>query len=293
MKLSIITINRNNAAGLRKTMDSVFSQTYRDFEYIVVDGASTDGSVDVIKEYDSINHSSIYPLTFTWISEPDTGIYNAMNKGLKMSHGEYTLMLNSADYLVDEQVIDHIIPELHAEDIIQGNELYYKNGILYRDKGYARSELLFNDVFDGYFHHQTSFIKRELLEKIGFYDDSYKKGADTYFFIKALGLGNSSFRYADIDIAYFDMFGIASGNDPMWAEIGRNEDKRFYKENIPYRLTQFYRKSATYYQMCMSLERSKVLWKIAKFLVMISNKMYGPIHKTIVEKVKKNETNSL
>lgn len=79
MKLSIITINRNNAAGLRRTIESVVSQTYTDFEYIIIDGASTDGSVEVIKEYsDKITY---------WVSEPDTGIYNAMNKGILKAQG--------------------------------------------------------------------------------------------------------------------------------------------------------------------------------------------------------------
>ncbi len=98
MKLSIITINRNNAEGLRKTMESVFVQTCRDFEYIVIDGASTDESVDIIKEF---AEKYTFPSggggvgSFKWVSEPDTGIYNAMNKGIRMSRGEYSLMLNS------------------------------------------------------------------------------------------------------------------------------------------------------------------------------------------------------
>ena len=89
MKLSIITINRNNAAGLRRTIESVVSQTYTEFEYIIIDGASTDESVDVIKEYAD-------KITF-WVSEPDNGIYNAMNKGILKAKGEYLLFLNSGD----------------------------------------------------------------------------------------------------------------------------------------------------------------------------------------------------
>jgi glycosyltransferase involved in cell wall biosynthesis len=88
MKLSIITINYNNAEGLRKTLASVASQTYRDIEHIIVDGASTDGSVDVIKEYENqlnITHSTIHLL---WSSEPDNGIYNAMNKGIEIALGK-------------------------------------------------------------------------------------------------------------------------------------------------------------------------------------------------------------
>ena len=88
MKLSIITINLNNAAGLRKTIQSVVNQTYIDFEYIIIDGFSSDGSIEVIKEYaDRINY---------WVSEPDRGIYNAMNKGILKTSGEYIHFLNSS-----------------------------------------------------------------------------------------------------------------------------------------------------------------------------------------------------
>ena len=98
MKLSIITINFNDAKGLEKTIQSVINQTYKDFEYIVVDGASTDGSVDVIKKYSNkLTH---------WVSEPDTGIYNAMNKGTRMASGEYCLYLNSGDFLADNDVLE-------------------------------------------------------------------------------------------------------------------------------------------------------------------------------------------
>lgn len=285
MKLSIITINRNNAAGLRKTMESVFSQTYKDFEYIVVDGASTDESVEVIREYESVNCSSVQPLPFTWISEPDTGIYNAMNKGCRIAKGEYTLMLNSADCLVDKRVLEKIIPELHDDDIIQGNEIYEKNGSLYRDKGLGKSDLLFNDVLDGIFHHQVSFISNSLLEQMGYYDDSYKKGADTYFFINSLGLHNASFRYVDVDVANFDMNGIYGQQDPKWIAIGEQENKRFYDENIPIRLQQFYKEASKRFRVYDLLKRNRIIWNLAMILVLISEKIMGPIRKEIVEKI--------
>ena len=99
--LSIITINRNNAEGLRKTIESVLSQDVSDktqVEYIIIDGASTDESVEVIKSFEN-NQSNKLQIT-KWISEPDTGIYNAMNKGIKMATGEYCLFLNSGDYII-------------------------------------------------------------------------------------------------------------------------------------------------------------------------------------------------
>ena len=95
MILSVITINYNNAEGLNRTIQSIDTQTWKEFEYIVIDGASNDGSIDVIKRFESIID--------LWISEPDTGVFNAMNKGIKKAKGDYLLFLNSGDFLVDKE----------------------------------------------------------------------------------------------------------------------------------------------------------------------------------------------
>ena len=100
MKCSIVTINRNNASGLEKTMQSVASQTFKDFEYIIIDGASTDASVDVIKAREA-DFAHI-----KWMSEPDSGIYNAMNKGIRMATGDYVQFLNSGDCLAAPDVME-------------------------------------------------------------------------------------------------------------------------------------------------------------------------------------------
>ena len=117
MKLSIITINRNNAQGLKKTMQSVVEQTSNDIEYIVVDGASTDESVDIIKSFADQR-------LIRWVSERDNGIYNAMNKGIGMAQGEYVMILNSGDYLATPQVIEQMNEKLVDKgqpDILYGN----------------------------------------------------------------------------------------------------------------------------------------------------------------------------
>ena len=114
MKLSIITINYNNAEGLRKTLASVASQTYADIEHIIVDGGSTDGSVEVIREYEQSLASRLSPLAsnLKWVSEKDTGIYNAMNKGIRMATGEYIEILNSGDILVADDVTERMMAAL-------------------------------------------------------------------------------------------------------------------------------------------------------------------------------------
>ena len=119
MLLSIITINRNNASGLEKTIRSVFSQVRDDFEYIVVDGASSDESVDVIRRY-----AELFGNRLKWVSESDKGIYCAMNKGIGMASGEYLQFLNSGDCLVADTVIDKMFVALENNDypsIIYGN----------------------------------------------------------------------------------------------------------------------------------------------------------------------------
>lgn len=114
MKLSIITVNLNQADGLAKTLDSVREQSFRDFEHIVVDGGSTDGSLEVIR-------ARADGLAF-WASEPDAGIYAAMNKGLRRAQGEYVYLLNSGDRLYSPDTLERVFAhEERGEDLLYGN----------------------------------------------------------------------------------------------------------------------------------------------------------------------------
>lgn len=288
MKLSIITINYNNAEGLRKTMESVFAQTCRGFEYIVVDGASTDGSVEVIKEYEKSNLKleTINLQSFVWISEPDNGIYDAMDKGLKMAKGEYVLMLNSGDFLIDERVIERIMPELHTEDIIQGNLIEEYPDKTIRSRGYGRSDLSFIDVVDANFPHQAMFIKLSTMIQYGYYDASYKKGADTYFLITALGLGNATYRYVDIDITNFDVNGISSMKDPKWRQIDKEEDARWYGEHISRRLWNLYKTAPKKMLLYDQLHENKFIWKLTMGLVRISEWLSPKDENVKIERIK-------
>ena len=115
-KLSIITVNKNNAEGLRKTIESVVCQTFKDFEYIVIDGASTDESVAVIETY-------LANVTY-WVSKPDRGIYEAINKGIKVAVGEYCLFLNSGDYLSSDSILEKAFSYGFFEDIVYGDVIF-------------------------------------------------------------------------------------------------------------------------------------------------------------------------
>lgn len=266
MKLSIITINYNNASGLRKTMESVFAQTCKDFEYIVVDGASTDGSLDVIRDLvapDFKDHlkNVVVGVDVVVSSEPDTGIYNAMNKGVRAAKGEYVLMLNSGDYFVDEHVVERILPELDGTDIVQGNTI---DGTK-RNRGYGRSNLNFLDVQRGHFPHQASFCRKELFDKFGYFDETYRYVSDTIFFIKTLGYGGASFRYVDIDIAFFDITGFSCTADPIIRKKHYEEEVRMRHELFPGRLYEYCLDSGRKVALYDDLKSHKFMWNIVMF----------------------------
>ena len=295
-KLTIITINRNNAAGLRKTMESVFAQTYRDFEYIVVDGASTDESVDIIRDFSRrFEIGDLRLENFKWISEPDAGIYNAMNKGIEIAEGRrvvypfnrsersecenkvikngYVLMLNSGDYLVDEHVIERIMPELHTEEIIQGNVIEDYPDKTIRFRGYGKSDISFVDAMDANFPHQAMFIKLSTMEKYGYYDETYKKASDTYFFIMALAFGNATFRYVNIDISNFDPNGISSKKDSQWEMIAKEEDARWFGEHVSTRLSKHCEEASQAIRTYETLYQIKWIGRIANALLVISRRL--------------------
>ncbi|MBI3519730.1 MAG: glycosyltransferase [Bacteroidetes bacterium] len=225
--MSIITINYNNALGLEKTLESVINQTYNDFEYLVIDGGSTDGSKAIIEKYaDNVTY---------WVSEKDKGIYNAMNKGILQAKGEYCLFLNSGDWLVDNNSLDTVFSLNITEDIIYGNVLKVSNSSLafVRDKGLGRSQLTLMDMYYHTIPHQSVFIKRELFNRYELYDEEFKIVSDWIFFLKTIGIAGVTVKYIDVDISYYDTNGFSSLNNELRIE----EKKLGLKKVIPH---QFY-----------------------------------------------------
>ena len=182
MKLSVITINKDNAAGLKYTVNSVLTQTVQDFEYIIVDGVSKDGSLDVI--HDLINKHD-EALSVKWISEPDSGIYNAMNKGIRMATGEYLLFLNSGDSFASEDVVGKFNDAEFVADIVIAKCNMQKDGVTVwtyiPKKNYTFGTLYFYGIA-----HQASFIRKKLFEQYGFYDESYKYNGDIEFWYRTI-----------------------------------------------------------------------------------------------------------
>lgn len=203
MKLSIITINYNNCAGLKKTIDSVVAQTYRDFEWLVIDGGSTDGSRALIEQ--NASHLSY------WVSEPDHGVYHAMNKGLDAAQGEYLLFLNSGDWLVDADTLEKCQLDSTSADVLYGDSLFvfqdHIEEIRYPDP------LSFNHLYKGFLGHASSFIKSSLLRKER-YTEQYKIVSDWEFWIK-MALKDASFVHLPLSVSYFDTTGISSTNEQL------------------------------------------------------------------------------
>lgn len=195
MKLSIITINYNNQDGLQKTIDSVINQTFTDFEWIIIDGGSTDGSKKLIERYtDKISY---------WVSEHDKGIYNAMNKGIRVAHGEYLLFLNSGDYLFDKDVLYKVVPLLQDKDFYVGNLF---NGRLLN----PNIDNLCTTLFYSTFPHQASFIHRNNFVKYGEYREDLQIVSDWWLLFVGLILGNSTIGKIPFTISTYDVHGVSS-----------------------------------------------------------------------------------
>lgn len=201
MKLSIITVCYNNKDEIARTCESIIRQTWQDFEWIVVDGGSTDGTLDILQKYrHRIN---------ILISEPDTGIYNAMNKGIKRANGVWLNFMNGGDNFASDdalaQVFDH---QDYEADILYGNMNFTKKNKPSFIRTFPRI-LTKAFFYSSCINHQSSFIKRDLFEKYGMYDENYKIVADWEKWLMFLKSG-CKFQHIDVTVADFYSGGISS-----------------------------------------------------------------------------------
>ena len=270
MKLSIVTINFNNAEGLRKTLASVAAQTYRDIEHIIVDGGSTDASVEVIKEYvRNVERMNDERMNVVWSSESDKGIYNAMNHGIEIALGrrivnknhtsnithntsqeslcDYIQILNSGDLLAAPDVTERMVLRMNeltnermnesdAVSILYGNMLKSYDGktIINRDTcgGDMYTPESFLYFYKGTLNHDCAYIRRDLFEKYGPYNEQMKICSDWEWYVRAIVLGGEKPVYTNIDVTIFDMNGVSESYGKN-AELIKKERREFLESILP------------------------------------------------------------
>ena len=210
--LSIITVIYNRVNDIEKTINSVISQSFKDIEYIIIDGNSNDGTADIIRKYDE-------KISF-WISEPDTGIYNAMNKGIDKATGKYIQFMNAGDYFLDNDILEKIFSKGQISDIIYGD--YY----LSKDKKQMRNypeQLTMFYFYISSLGHQASFIKKKLFENYK-YNEKYKIVSDWEFFFKKIIFENCTTKHLGFPVCYFDLTGISESQSTKDLEKKERND---------------------------------------------------------------------
>ena len=264
MKLSIITINFNDKEGLQKTIESVVCQTFSDYEYIVIDGGSTDRSVDVIKQYESkIDY---------WVSEPDSGIYNAMNKGIRQAKGEYCLFLNSGDWLLNKEGLEYVFCEMFEDkDIVYYDVMTDQGEYRYPDKLTLLSFFISAPI-----GHQSSFIKTSLFSTIGLYNENWKIVSDWEFFLKAIIEYRCTYKHYSYLLTQFNWEGISSTN----AALSQKESNTVLRELYPMMYDDYIRLAILSNEI-IHYKNSRIVQFIRKFQ---GNSIFKKIHALFVKK---------
>ena len=279
MKLSIITINFNNSEGLERTLNSLLEQSYQGFEHIIVDGGSTDGSVDIIKRYvQKAESQETRAKSVVWTSEKDKGIYNAMNKGIRKATGDYIQILNSGDILAAPDVTERMMAVMNDEmnrlrlneplslndgkiDILYGNMIKkdYTTGKVLGKSGEVEYSL--RQYYSGTMNHDCCYIRRDLFETYGLYDEHLKIVSDWKWFLQVIGLGHVKPVYVDIDITIFDASGISESN----LDLRNRERKSVLEEVLPPAVLADYDKYAFPMEQYNRLKKYH-LWGLVYFI---------------------------
>jgi glycosyltransferase involved in cell wall biosynthesis len=227
MKYSIITVNFNNKEGLRKTIESVIKQTYHDFEFIIIDGGSTDGSVEVLKEYDT-------QIDF-WVSEPDGGIYQGMNKGIKKSTGDYLNFMNSGDCFYASNILEKVSHYNSDADFIVGKDYHYNSETHQGHVSIQPPRTTMIHFFVATLDHQSSFIKRDLF-KDSLYDDNHRLVSDWIFFTEKVVRENKKIQFIPDIICQREEGGLSE----QQRERNRKEINEYLHQFLPYGVYEDY-----------------------------------------------------
>ena len=250
-RLSIVTINYNNLEGLKRTIDSVISQSYDDFEFILIDGLSVDGSLEYIQQ---INFSKLSHV----ISEKDSGIYEAMNKGLRLSCGEYIQFLNSGDLLLSTNTLYEVSEVFKKNPVI---DFFYSDVINLKTQKvhYYPTDLTFNYFYQNTINHQSTFFKRDLFLMYGNYNENYKIVSDWEFYLKILFLQRCTYLHIKYPLIKFDYCqGISTSK--YFFNLIQEERSQVLEKYFPYFIQDYKR-----YNEIESSTTFKLIKKILKF----------------------------
>jgi glycosyltransferase involved in cell wall biosynthesis len=239
--ISIITVSRNSEKTIEKTIKSVLSQTYKNIEYIVIDGQSNDGTNEIVRKY--INHLSVY------ISEPDNGIFSAMNKGIRNASGDFLYFLNSDDFLVDGKVIEDIVTFIKKTpncEIVYGDIEARVDNMNHWQLDSPPPEAILRTLIDGAMHHQATFACNTVFQKVGLFQETFKSVGDYEWWLRVASddtiqkfyvkrtiasyfIGGKS---SNIDVALREMFEVQNNAQIYQSEYWTNERIRVYQEII-------------------------------------------------------------
>lgn len=228
MKISIITVSYNSSKTISETLKSVQNQTYKNIEYIVIDGASTDNTTTIIKKFKDI-------ISY-WASEPDKGLYDAINKGIEKATGEYVGIINSDDVFYEDDTIEKIAKYLSANpdlDAVTGDIVQHKNNRIIRK--YSSKNWTPEKLKRGFMPpHPSVFIKTKLFEKLGYYRQDYKIGADYELIIRYFLKNKISYKYCNIITTSMAVGGASSSGLKSYKTITKEIKKAFYQNDIKY-----------------------------------------------------------
>ena len=225
LKVSIITVVRNNKETVKNAIDSVLGQTYKNIEYIVVDGASTDGTVEIVRSYgDKISQ---------FISEPDSGLYSAMNKGISLATGDVIGILNSDDFYIDDKVIQRVVKEFEEKNVdsVYADLVYVEPKNLNKTVRYYDSSKFNPSKFSyGWMPaHPTFFVKKDTYEKHGVFRTDLKIAADFDILIRFLLTHKISYSYMQEVLVKMRVGGVSTSFNSIW--INNIETLRVCRDN--------------------------------------------------------------
>ena len=266
MKYSIITVNYNNRVGLRATIESVVNQTYHNYEFIVIDGGSTDGSADVLKEFDD-------KISY-WVSEPDKGIYNGMNKGIAKATGDYLNFMNSGDRFYAPDVLERMSKYDCEADIIIGRDYHYNERTCQGFATILPPRISMLTFYIQTLPHQSSFFKRILFSNSP-YDESLKIVADVKFYIQKICIEDCSLQLIDEIICRREPDGISNSHN----NIRISEHQSVINQYLPIGAIKDYKTLAlldktTLYRL-LALIESPQTRKWITYFVKFTNKIFN------------------